>query len=79
MVDAKQRAGVEGGDGARRCQLFVLSCWLSGIHKFNQDDLLLAVDFVELDLDDLPLGGGNRATGERGLDGEFAVSTVDED
>jgi hypothetical protein len=39
------------------------------VSDFDEDDLLLAIDLVELDLDDLALGGGNHAAGEGGLDG----------
>jgi len=43
------------------------------------NDLLVAVDLVELDLDDLAAGGRDGAAGEGRLDGELTVATVDED
>ena len=49
------------------------------VGEFDEEDLLLAVDLAEFDLDDLAGGGGDVATGVGGLDGEFAVAAVDED
>src|SRR5579875_3186021 len=51
----------------------------SRLDAFDEDDLLVAVDFAELNFDDLALGGGDGASDEGGLDGELAVAAIDED
>src|ERR1041385_5031010 len=45
---------------------------------FDEKNLFGVVDFLELDLDDLALRRLHAAPDERGLDGQFAMSAVDE-
>jgi len=48
------------------------------LHTLDEDYLFIVIDLAELHFDDLTGGGADLASDELGLDGEFAVATVDE-
>jgi len=52
--------------------------WNRLIDPFDQQNLLVVVDLLELDLDDLAAAGGHMLADVGGLDGQFAVASVDE-
>src|SRR5206468_1155145 len=78
-TSATERCSTERSEPAAYGEGVEAACSVMGlVGELDQQDLLLAVDFVELDLDDLTAGGGDHPAGEGGLDGELAVSAVDE-
>ena len=49
------------------------------VDEFHKNDLFVIVDLAEFDFDDFAAGGGDGAAYVLGLDGKFAVASVDED
>src|SRR5580698_4980912 len=51
---------------------------LFSIHSFDQQHLLVLVDFVEFDFDDFAAAGGYLFSDVGGFDGQFTMATVNE-